>query len=251
MSNADVMKQMQVDTLNGMIKEANELIAQVNAAQGNKDELFESIANREEFADLRNQIAELQEQLEAAVNVQVEQALANKTDNTAELNEKIKGLTETIKPGISYFKKLYGEKGLEDLVKLDRVKGTRTGGGGTGGKRIRGYNWVVTLKSKEGETTNEYENAANAAKALAVDTKTLQEQFFAKAGVEQIKDAPDEVILTANFKGTDGEGNEYPIEATIRAYRTAPAPKDEDSESEAAEVNDDTDVDLDPEDLEV
>lgn len=246
MSNA--LKQMQFDAMAEMINNRNKLVAEVNAATGDRDSLTESIKNRDEFEDLRNQIAALEEQLEAQVKVLVDEALANKTDNTDELTAEIKKIDEALTPGLTYFKKLYGDEAAEELPKRDRVKGTRSGGSGSGGKRIRGFNWVITIN---GEST-EYENAATAAKALALDTKQLQEAFFAKAGVEQIKDAPNEVVLTLNWEDVAEDGTKTPVTATVKAYRTTPveaeaegdaSPSPEVNEADEAEVTDEDDLD--------
>lgn len=234
MSNAmQAMQAMQFDALVEFIKERNGLVEQINAATGDKDSLAESFKNADEFEELRNQIAELQDALDAQVAVKVEAALANSTDNSEELLNKVKEIDGALNPGLTYFKKVYGEKAAEELPKRDRVKGTRTGGGGGGGgKRIRGYNWIVTI----GDESTEYENAATAAKALDLETKQLQEAFFAKAGVEKIADAPNEVTLQLSWTDTAEDGTETEVTATVRAYRTTPV---------EAEVTTDEDVAVD------
>lgn len=231
MSNA--LMQMQFDAMTEMINKRNALVAKVNAATGSKEALADSIRNLPEFEDLRNQIAELEDQLDAAVDVKVKEALDSATEVGSEVTDEIKEIDAALTPGLTYFKKIYGDEEADKLPKRDRLKGTRTGGG-SGGKRIRGFNWVITVN---GEST-EYENAASAAKALDVPTKTLQEQLFAKAGVEQVKDLPNEVTLSMSWSDVAEDGTETPVTATIRAYRTEPV-EDEAAEDESPTVTDD------------
>lgn len=231
MSFGSAMQKMQFEGLVEFITEHNNLVAKVNAATGDRDSLAESIKNSDEFADIRNKIAELQDQLDVAVNEKVEAALANASGDAEGLTDKVKELKSTITSGISYYKKLYGDEAAEAFPKVDRVKGQRTGGGGGGGKRIRGYNVIVTYAN--GEVT-EYDNFAGAAKALGVDTAALQEQFYAKAGVEKLKDAPDEITFGLSWEDTAEDGTKTPNSATVKAYRTGP------SGPPTAEVSDDT-----------
>lgn len=239
---SSAMQKMQFEGLAEFIKQHNDLVAKINAATGDRDSLFEQIANEDEFAELTAKIAELQEELETRVNERVEGALANASGDIAGLTDEVKELKSTISSGTTYYKKLYKDDSAEALPKVDRVKGTRVGT--SGGRRVRGYNVVVTV----GSEVTEYDNFASAAKALGVETAALQEQFFAKAGVEKIKDAPDEVSFGMSWTDVDEDGNETPVSATVKAYRTGP------SGPPTAEADDedtsDEDVDLNDEDLE-
>jgi hypothetical protein len=231
------MQKMQFDGLEEMIGEHNALVTQVNAATGDRDALYESIVNKPEFEDLRNQIAVLQERLDGHVNEQVEKALSADSGDTAEATEKAKELKSTIASGLSYYKKLYGEDAAEAFTKVERLKGVRVGGGGGGGRRVRGFNVVVTI----GDDVEEFENFAGAAKALGIDTSELQDHFFAKGGAEKLKDLPDEVEFVLNWTDVDDEGNETPASAEIRAYRTGPSgpPAKESAEVPPAEADED------------
>jgi hypothetical protein len=238
------MQKMQYEGLVEFITKHNALVAKINASTGDRESLAESIRESDEFSDLREQIAKLQDQLDVAVNEKVEAALANADTDTTALQDEVKELKSTITTGASYYKKLYGEEAANEIPKVDRIKGQRSGGG-SGGKRIRGYNWVVTV----GDDVTEYENAASTAKALAVDTAQLQEHFFAKAGVEQLKDAPDEVVFGLSWVETDEDGTETQVNATIKAYRTGPSgpPTNPGTPSETAEASDEaepTEADL-------
>lgn len=230
MTFTSAMQKMQFEGLVEFIEKHNALVAQINAATGDRESLAESIRESDEFSDIREQIARLQDQLDAAVNEKVEQALANASGDTEALTEQVKELKSLIRDGSGYYAKLYGKEAAEALPKVDRVKGQRTGGGGGGGRRVRGYNVVVTI----GEEVTEYDNFAGAAKALGLETAQLQEAFFAKAGVEKLKDAPDEVSFNMSWEDVDSEGNKIARTGNVRAYRTGPSgpPTSEDASSD-------------------
>jgi DNA-binding FrmR family transcriptional regulator len=214
----NAMQKMQFEALVEMINEHNALVGKINAVTGNKDALEENIRESDEFATIREQIATLQDQFDAAVKAKVEAALAEAKDggDTESDAAKAKELKNTIGAGQSYYKKLYGDAAAEDFPKVDRIKGTRASGGGAGGRRVRGYNVIVT----ENGESDEYENFATAAKALGLATTDLQEQFFAKAGVEKLKDAPETVEFEVSWTEVDEDGNESEASAHIKAYRT-------------------------------
>jgi len=241
------MQKMQFEGLGELIAEHNALVAKVNAVTGDRDSLAEAIRESDEFADVRNKIAELQEQLDVAVNTKVEEQLAAATGDgeTEGLTEQIKEKKGVITSGINYYKKLYGDEAAADFPKVDRVKGQRSGGGG-GGKRIRGYEWTVFVSTDPDNEGTVYPNAAGAAKALgSLTTVELQEHFFAKAGVEQLKDAPDVVEFGLEWPETDEEGNVTDVTAKIVATKTGPSgpPTKEDStESAEVEVPDEDDL---------
>lgn len=232
------MQRMQYEAINGFIHESNKLVARINASKGDRDTLTENIRNTDEFADRRNKIAELQDELDALVKIKVDEALSNVSEDTEGLDEQVKELKSKISAGLTFFKKLYPDFDLESLPKVERLKGAGGGGGGGGGKRIRGYNWIVTVNNE----STEYENAASAAKALGLDTVVLQEQFFARAGVEQIKDAPDEVAFGLSWQDVAEDGTETTVNAVVKAYRTGPSgpptasDSDDDEETESVGV---------------
>lgn len=218
MSATDMLKDMYVKSLTELINNRNALVQKINAATGDEDSLTDSIYNSDQFEAQRVQIAELQDALDAAVATLVKEALAGATEDVEALRAEVKEIDGALSPGLTYLKKAYGEEVLETMPDRERLKGVRTGGGGGGGRRIRGYNWVVTI---DGDAT-EYESAAHVAKLFGLETPQIQEQFFAKAGVESLKDAPNEVVLTLNFVSTDKDGAQTPKVAEIKAYRTTP-----------------------------
>lgn len=241
------MQKLQFDTLVEFIGKRNAIVAQINAATGDRDSLAESLreSDDENIANLRVQIAELQDQMDAIIKEKVDALLENASGNVEALTKELDEWNEKIKPGVKYYKMLFTDGTADFFPKQDRVKGVRTSSGGGGGRRIRGYNVVVTI---DGEET-EHENFTNAAKQLDVETSALQEQFFAKAGVEKLKDAPDVVTFSLSWTETEEDGTETDVTADVKAYRTEPASDDAESTSDDADVTSDNaevdgDVDL-------
>lgn len=226
------MEKMQYDGLQEFIVEYNSIVGQVNAASGDKDALADQIA-KDKFAEEVANIQRLQEELDAKVDVEVEKALTSDKGDTTELTEKAKELKGKIGAGINYFKKLYGDKSADKFTKQERLKGQRVGGTGTGTRRIRGFNVVIT--DNDGAKV-EYDNFASAAKALGMTTAELQEFFFAKAGATDLTDIGNEVVFDLSWEDEDGEGNKTPNSASVRAYREVPVESDETSDEVADEA---------------
>ena len=254
MTTVDEMQKVQIDMLNELIVARNELVTKANAVTGNRDALVESIVEDENYPEIRAlavQVAELQERLDALVSTKVEEVMAGSTGDAETLTEQVKVLDAKIKPGVTFLKKLYPDLDTDEVLhKQDRLKGASRAGAGAGGRRVRGYNVVVTV----GDEVTEFENFATAAKHLGFDTKDLQEQFFSKAGVEKIKDAPDTVEFEVHWTDSDEDGNETKGSAAIRAYRTGPSgPPTAAASDDSDDVDDDeSDDDYEPtdEDLE-
>jgi hypothetical protein len=216
----DPMQKMQHDTLTQLIVQYNKVAEEVNAATGNKEDLAKTIREHEDFADLRNQIAELEATLQAQVDERVEARMNDSSGDTEALAKKAAEMKGTITTGVSFYNKLFGKIAAQQLPKVARIKGKSGGGGKAGGRRIRGYNWIVNLN---GQIT-ECDNAAGAAKLLGVvTTEQLQEQFFAKAGVDKVKDAPDKVIIVLDWPDTNEDGSQTQNHAEIEVYRTGPS----------------------------
>jgi hypothetical protein len=236
----DEMQELTFNMLAGFIKERNALVGRVNAASGDRESLTESIRESDDDPEIvakREAWAQAYEDLMALVTPKVEEVLANSQGSTTEYEEKIKEIDAKLKPGVTYFKKLYQDSNpgvVEALPSQDRLKGASVGRTGAGGRRVRGFNVVITA---DGET-EEFENFASAAKFLDVETAELQKRFFEKAGTDVLKDVPDEVNLTVNYEEVDEDENVTVKEAFVRAYRTAPA-----GNSESADSNDSSDED--------
>lgn len=248
---ADEMHEMQHNLLTQMITQRNALVGRHNAANGDRLTLTEEIRNNstdEAIVSLREQIAQLELDLDALVKPQVDKIIEDNSGSVDEIEKKIAELDGKLKPGITYYKKLYDENSYSYLPKQERLKGA-TVRSASGGKRVRGFNVIVTI---DGEA-KEFENFGTAAKYIGVDASDLQEAFFTKAGVQQSKDAPNEVSFVINFDEVDSDNNKTEKEASVKAYRTevkvdvpTETSNDEPEDEDVVEESED----YDPEDLE-
>lgn len=215
----DPMHEMQFNALNQMIATRNDLVGRFNAATGDRVTLTEQIRENStdpEIVAAREAYSEAYLALDALVKPVVDKIIADSQGATEEIETSIKDLDSKLKPGLQYFKKMYGEQAAKYFTEQHRVKGAQIRSGGSG-KRIRGFNVIVTI---DGEA-KEFENAAGAAKHIGdIDTADLQAEFFKKAGVEASKDAPDTVDLVVNFTEVDSDGNKTEKEAFVKFYRT-------------------------------
>lgn len=252
----DEMHQMQFKMLSDFITKRNSLVGQANAAAGNKEDLIAQVRENDSdpaIVQARETWAKAYEDLMALVSPKVEAIIANSQGSVEKIEAEIKEIDSALKPGLTYFKKIYGEESASHFPSQDRLKGTQVRSGG-GGRRIRGYNVQVTV---DGET-KEFQNFSTAAQYLDVDTLDLQNAFFAKAGTTVLKDIADVISLVVNFDEVDEDGNKTEKEALVKAYRTEPTGNSaSDKPSEPADVDsseDETDesaaTDADDEDLE-
>ena len=247
MTATDAMREVQANALNELITERNKKVSKINAAQGDKDAIAEGVVNSDddpEVVRLRNEIAELQDALDVIVDAKVKEILSEGAENVDTLKDEVTEDDKTIRSGLNFFKKLYGDDAVKELTKMDRLKGARTGG--AGGKRIRGYDVEVTLDDE----TTAFNNFAGAAKFLGTDTALLQEQFFAKAGVEKLKDAPDEVQFGLSWTEQEEDGSTTNRTATVKAVRTGPSGLPESDDADDSDVSDADEVEVDEDDLE-
>lgn len=234
----DEMHQMQFSLLDGLIKKRNDLVGRFNAASGDRQSLTEQVRENSTdpaIVEARERWSQAYLDLMALVDPIVEATITNAQGSTEELEKEIKDLDTKLKPGVTYFKKMYGENAAKYFTSQERVKGAIRAGGG--GKRVRGFDVIVTIDGED----RQFENAAGAAKFIGgdVETSDLQKAFFEKSGVEASKDAPDVVSLTLSFTEVDGDGNKTEKEAFVKFVRTG---KD-DAETEAAdEATEDEDV---------
>lgn len=234
----DPMHEMQFQTLNQMIVTRNDLVGRFNAATGDRVTLTEQIRENStdpEIVAAREAYSEAYLALEALVKPVVDKIIADSQGATDELETSIKDLDAKLKPGLTYFKKMYGEQAAKYFTEQHRIKGAQIRSGAST-RRIRGFNVIVTI---DGES-KEFDNAAGAAKHIGdVETSDLQNAFFTKAGVEASKDAPDSVELVVNFKEVDGDGNETEKEAFVKFYRVDAKGAEVKTEEPADEVNED------------
>lgn len=218
----DEMHKMQFDLLNGLIAKRNSLVGRFNAASGDRVSLTEQIRESDDdpaIVEAREKWSQAYLDLMALVDPKVNAIIEGSQGSQEELEKNIKDLDLKLKPGITYFKKMYGENAAKYFATQERVKGAIRASGG--GKRVRGYDVIVTIDGED----RQFENAASAAKFIGgeVETSDLQNAFFSKAGVEKSKDAPDVVSMTLDFTEVDGDGNKTEKQAFVKFVRSATA----------------------------
>jgi hypothetical protein len=195
----DEISQLAFAQVEALIKERNSLVGKANAAHGDRVTLTEQVTENstdKEIVKWREKRDEAEMKLHELVKAEVDAVIADAEGSVKDLEVKIGELDDKIKPSKTYITKMYGEALAKFLPSLERVKGLSVRSGGGGGRRIRGYVADVTV---DGEVTR-FQNFAEAAKYLDVDTKVLQEAFFEAAGnPAKLKDAPDVVNFTATF----------------------------------------------------
>jgi hypothetical protein len=237
----DEVHELMHKQLAGLIGQRNSLVAQANAASGDRQSLADSITETSDDAEIvqaREARDEAIMRLHSLVTPKVNEIMENAEGSKAETEEKVKELDKKVRTGLTYYKSLYTN---EDFVKampsLVRVKGG-AGTTGSGGRRIRGYEVEAEV---DGEVTG-FENFATLAKWLNVETTVLQDKFFEAAGnPKALKDAPDTVSFSLSFTDVDEDGNESENEAAVTATRTA-KPKDEAADATDSDAGEDEDA---------
>jgi hypothetical protein len=241
----DEMHELQFGLLNGLIEKRNDLVGRFNAASGDRVTLTEQIkeSNDPDIAAARELWAQAYEELMALVTPKVNEIINNAQGSTESIEKDIKELDAKLKPGVTYFKKMYGENAAKYFASQERVKGAIRAGGG--GKRVRGFDVIVTIDGED----RQFENAASAAKYIGSDVETsdLQKAFFEKTGVDASKDAPDVVSLTIEFTDVDGDGNKTEREAFVKFIRSS-ANVPEDARTPVEDEDEVEDVVLDEDD---
>ena len=208
----DQVSKITFDQIVGLTEQHNSLVGQLNAIKGDPLTLMESLREsskdervveiRERLEKVRLQEQQLLDAMDKAIKPEYDKVRANAEARSTEIEAEVKTVAEKVRAATNYYKKMY-EDLAEFLPKVERAKGAgRVGGSATGGRRIRGFGFTVTDPKADPQTA-EYENVAQVAKALNVETETLQNGFFSAAGnPESSKDAPAKVEWTV----TAGEG---------------------------------------------
>lgn len=238
----DEMHELTHKQIEKFINERNALVGQANAANGDRVTLTEQITENSTdpaIVEAREMRDEAIMRLHELVTPKVNEIVENAAGSVVEVEESIKEIDGKLKPGLTYYKKVYGEDAAKHLPSQERLKGTQIRSGG-GGRRVRGFKVDVTV---DGETTT-FDNFASAAKYLEVDTTDLQEKFFEKAGnPKQVKDAPDVVNMTINYTEVDEDETETEKEAFVKAWRPT-ANETPADEPVVADEDDEDDEDL-------
>lgn len=214
----DEFGQMAKDRLRSSIEQHNTLASRVKAATGDPQALLDNL--RETYTegdagkitaaieDLDNKrealFAKRDEILKPIVASMVEDAKAGVGD----AEQQAADLLKTIKAGQKYLSDLYGEGAIEDLPKVVGKRAASSGSGGTGQRRVRGFDVYIdgTLATAADAQGVKKSNLAAAAKALGVDTESLRDSFFSAAGSEDSKAWPAKVEFDVTV--TEGEGDD-------------------------------------------
>jgi hypothetical protein len=216
----DEMAEMAFNALKAFVEKYNSLVGKANAAHGDRVTLTEEITENStnpKIVAARKKRDEAELELHALVTPEVEKVIADAAGSVKEIEEEVSELNGKIKAGQTYLGKMYDNFDFKDhLPSLARIKGmTVRAGGGTGGRRIRGYRVTTTVDTE----VTEHENIASAAKYLDVETTSLQEAFFKAAGdPKALKDAPDEVNFEVEFTEVYDDGEEKKV-AQVTAFR--------------------------------
>lgn len=228
----DEMQKMAFGQISNFIKQRNSLVGKANAANGDRSAITEDLtenSNDPEVVAAREARDEANARLDSLIEPLVEAQIAAGTEGLAGVEESLKEIDQVVKPGVSYYKKLYGDKAAEFLPTQARIKGTRVSNSGTGGKRIRGFNVIVTANGQ----VEEFENFASAAKWVGKETSDLQAAFFTAAGSSDLKEISDKVAFSVEFTETDEDGQSETLTASVVAYRTESAVTVEDATADA------------------
>lgn len=216
----DEMQELVYKKIVESINERNSLVGTINAANGDRLALTEQITEE----DTDKEIVKAREArdaaimaLDALVRPKVEALVSEAAGGLDEATAKVKEIEATLKPGLSYYKKMYGDN-PDEFPALVRSRSARIGSSGTGGRRIRGFSLTVTAN---GEVEN-FPNFAGAAKWLDIDTQVLQEKFFEAAGTTDLKEIADKVSFEVEYEETDDENNVRKVSASVLAERDEP-----------------------------
>ncbi len=227
----DELQRLQFTEIEKQIVARNDLVGRANAASGDRVTLTEQMRENDtdpEVVEAREQMSKWALKLDELIKPKVDAIINDSKGSVEELEKKIKEADTLVNPGINFYKKMYGDEAAEFFTARARLKGTAVRSGGSGGRRIRGFNVSVTLEGKDEVT---FENFSAAAKHIGVDTVDLQNAFFAKGGSEDVSKIADKVEYTINYTDTDSEGNKTEHSAYVTAERT------EEAKAKNAEAN--------------
>lgn len=239
----DEMAQASFNMLADLINKRNAKVGEINAVKGDRQTLTEQIeanSDKPEIVAARAERDRIQEQLDeaimalhAVVTPEVNAILADAESSVKETEEAVKAYDDKIKPGTTYFKKMYGENLAKFLPGLARLKGFSTKGAGSSGRRVRGFTVVTVIDGEQ----HQHENFASAAKYLDLETAELQEAFFKAAGKDNLKEIADRVDFTVEYQEVPEGGTEpETFTAQVVAFREQKDETDTDGSDESDET---------------
>lgn len=218
------------DRLVTLITGRNEKAGIIAAANGDAQGLLEAlressdnpkvVALNKKIEEAKSLALKLEGERDEILKPIVEETKANAASKVEPLTAEVDELDKQIRAASNYLKSMYGAEAVSDLPALVSRKGRETGGA-NGGRRVKGFDVYVdgTLATIRDAKGVERSNLAAAAKAIGVDTQTIQKGFFEAQGTQESKEYKDTVEFVVNH-----EDKAY----TVRAVRG----KDDESESE-------------------
>jgi len=170
----------------------NAEVSKLKAVSGDSSALMETLRNSDSDDPAIKSLQEADEaayraweearaKLDAALAPQVEAMRADVASQVEAITAAADEHYKTIKAGQNYLKGLANEDALKGLPEIVRVKSGSSGsGGGSGQRRIRGFDFYVngnlaTVRNAQGKESS---NLAAAAKAIGVDTEALRGAFY-------------------------------------------------------------------------
>lgn len=201
-------EKMAWERLASTIEAHNAETGKLKAVSGDPQELLEAlrVANSDDpnVQAAQAAVTEADRALNDAVNAldallkpQAEAMQSEAAAQVEAITSKVDELYKTIKAGQNYLKGLVSndKDPLAGLPEVKRVKAGNSGSGGSGQKRLRGFDFYVngkiqTIRDAQGV---ERSNLAAAAKAVGCETNALRGAFYQAMGTEDAEKFKDEV----------------------------------------------------------
>lgn len=208
-ANLGEFEKMAWGRLKETIEAHNAEVGKLKAVSGDDSALTETLRNTDSDDPAIRKLQQADEQayraweqaraaLDKALAPQVEAMRSDVASQVEGITAKVDELYKTIKAGQNYLKGLaQGDTDpLEGLPEVVRVKGgSSTAGGGSGQRRIRGFDFYVNgkLAVSRNAQGKESSNLAAAAKAVGVETEALRGAFWAAQETQDADKFKDEV----------------------------------------------------------
>lgn len=227
----DEFGKMALDRYNATVEEYNSLVTVIKAASGTYEDILNAVKADEsdsqvaKFAQAIEKheaaLQKLNAELDAYARPIADERSKAGSQNVEEETAKADVLHKTIRTARNYLTESYGEGVLEGTP--DVMRRTNRASGGSGGKRIRGFDVYVDekLATMKDAKNVERSNFAAAAKAAGVETVALQKAFYEAAGSENKDEWPNRV----EYSVTDKDGNAHAIVA-VRLTEDETPPKE-------------------------